>query len=75
MSIVEGDREVITLTEEDYQIIDFISTLRKVTIDEIASTVQIPKRTIQRRVLRLVRAGVLVRIGKGPSTQYQLRVT
>lgn len=70
VSLANNDREIVTLTEDDYQIIDFISTLGRVTIDEIVSAIKVPKRTAQRKLLRLVNAGILVRIGKGPSTQY-----
>lgn len=73
VSFVGDSREVVTLTQEDYQIIDLISTLNRVSIDEIVSAINASKRTVQRRLLRLVNAGILVRIGKGPSTQYQIK--
>jgi Fic family protein len=75
VSLPEGNREVITLTQEDYQIIDFISTFGNTSVDEIVSAVKISKRTVQRRLLRLVKTGLLIRIGKGPSTEYQLNKT
>ena len=73
VSVADGNREVITLTQEDYLIIDFVSTLGRVTIDEIVTAVKISKRTAQRKLLRLVKAGLLARVGKGPSTKYQLK--
>jgi len=73
VSVTNSSHEVITLAEEDYQIIDFVSTLGLVTIEEIVTAVKIPKRTAQRKLLRLVKLGLLARVGKGPSTKYQLK--
>ncbi len=70
---VSDDRaEVVTLTPEDYQIVDVVSTLGTVAIDDIISATKISKRTAQRRLSRLVQAGVLLKVGKGRSTIYKL---
>lgn len=71
---VAGDRRsTVTLTQEDYQIIEFVSGMGKVTVEDIVSSVGVPKRTAQRRLSRLVTAGLLIRTGKGPSTAYQVK--
>lgn len=73
VSFVGNNQEVVTLTQEDYQIIDLISTLGRVSIDEVVAAVNLAKRTAQRRLNRLVNAGILIRIGKGPSTKYKIK--
>ncbi len=73
VSVISEGRDTFTLTQEDYQVIEFISTVGKATIEDIVSSVDIPKRTAQRRLSRLVTAGVLVRTGKGPATVYQVK--
>lgn len=73
VSITEDNQKVVTLTQDDYQIIDYVSTFKRVTVDEIVLAVNLPKRTTQRRLWRLVNIRVLARIGRGPSTQYTLK--
>ncbi|KKU88222.1 MAG: hypothetical protein UY16_C0011G0015 [Candidatus Gottesmanbacteria bacterium GW2011_GWA2_47_9] len=68
-----SQRGVLTLSEEDYRIIDFIAAVGTTMVNEIVSAVKVPKRTLQRRLSRLVRAGILMRTGRGPSTQYKLK--
>lgn len=73
VSVAGSRRDVVTLTEEDYRIIDFISTIGSGTIDDIVSVVKTARRTAQRRLSRLVKVDILERIGKGPSTRYRLK--
>ncbi len=68
---MDDHRDTITLTQDDYQIIDYISTVGKAAIDDIILTAKLSRRTAQRRLSRLVAAGVLIRNGKGPSTMYK----
>lgn len=75
VSVTGSRRDVVTLTEEDYRIIDFISSMGSGTIDDIVSAVKSPRRTIQRRLSRLVKSDILDRIGKGPATRYRLKQT
>lgn len=73
LSVRMQARDTLTLTQEDYRMIEFISTVGKATIEDIVASVDISKRTAQRRLSRLVAAGVLVRRGKGPATRYQVK--
>lgn len=71
VSLSDDRGKVMTLTSEDYQIIDIITTLGSVSIEDIISTTKIFKRTAQRRLSRLVQAGILAKTGKGRSTLYK----
>lgn len=66
--------EVVTLTPGDYRIVDFISSMGKTSINDIVRAVELPKRTVQRRLNYLTRNGVLARIGRGPATMYTIRL-
>ena len=72
VTLADDRGEVVTLTPEDYQIIDIVSTLGSVSIDDIISKTKISKRTAQRRLSRLVQAGILAKVGKGRSTLYKI---
>lgn len=73
VSLPEHSPDVVTLSEEDYQIIEFITSVQKADIERIEKAVNLPKRTVQRKLQRLVKVGILARIGKGPATVYQVR--
>jgi len=73
VSLPENTHDLVTLSEEDYQIIEFITSVQKADIEAIETVIRMPKRTVQRKLQRLVQVGVLARIGKGPATVYQLR--
>lgn len=73
VSLPEKAHNIVILSEEDYQLIEFISNVQKAGIEEIETAIHMPKRTVQRRLQRLVQVGVLARIGKGRATEYQLR--
>jgi len=74
VSVTRARGEVVTLTGDDYQIIDLVSMLKKAAVDDIIFAVKIPKRTIQRRLQYLVDNGLLLRKGKGRATRYVLKV-
>lgn len=65
--------EIITLTSDDYRIVDFVASLRKAGIEDIVIAVELPKRTVQRRLSYLTENNVLRRVRKGPATRYMLR--
>ncbi len=71
MTLADDRGEVVTLTSEDYQIIDIVSTLGSISMGDIIAATKISKRTAQRRLSRLVQAGILAKIGKGRSTLYK----
>lgn len=71
LSSEKGD--IVTLTPDDYRIVDLISSLGKVGMSDIVTAVELPKRTIQRRLRYLTDNDVLRCIGKGPATVYVLK--
>lgn len=74
LASVTGDsKDVVTLTPEDYEIIDLVSVMGKLTTGEIISSIKISKRTAQRRLNRLVHVGILIKFGRGPVTKYDLK--
>lgn len=72
-SVKSTVRDTFTLTQKDYQIIEFVSTVSRANLEDIIASVGISRRTAQRRLSRLVLAGVLTRVGKGRSTMYQAK--
>lgn len=72
VTLADDREEVMTLTPEDYQIIDIVSTFGSVSMGDIIAATKISKRTAQRRLSRLVQAGILAKIGKGRSTLYKI---
>jgi Fic family protein len=73
VSLPQNSHDLVTLSNEDYQIIEFISGVQKSDIEAIETAIGLPKRTVQRILQRLVQVGVLARMGKGRATTYQLR--
>lgn len=73
VSLPEETHDTVTLSEEDYQIIEFISSIQKANIQAIETVMRMPKRTLQRKLYWLVHVGILVRNGKGRATTYHLK--
>ena len=70
---VSGDRrEVVTLTPDDYRIVDLIGSLDNAGIADIVAATELSKRTVQRRLKYLADNRILRRMGAGPSTRYLL---
>ncbi len=73
VSVSGGKGEIVTLTADDYRIVDLIASLGKAGIDDIVHAVELPKRTVQRRLQYLTDNDVLRRMGRGPATTYTLK--
>jgi len=73
VSLSSGKGDVVTLTPDDYRIVDLISTLGKAGLSDIVAAIELPKRTVQRRLRYLTDNDVLRCIGKGPITHYHLK--
>lgn len=73
VSVSDKKGEIVTLTADDYRIVDLIASLRNVGINDIVPAVELPKRTVQRRLQYLTNNGILLRIGLGPATTYALK--
>lgn len=70
---LSGDHgDVVTLTPDDYRIVDYIGSIGKAGISDLVSALELPKRTIQRRIKYLTENGVIKRVGKGPASRYLL---
>lgn len=60
------------LDSSDLKIIDFVLTLDKVSSSDVSDILEVPLRTAQSRLARLVKFQILRQFGSGPSTHYQL---
>lgn len=58
------------LDRDELKIIDFLTTVGQVTSSEVVDILEVPKRTAQAKLMRLVNANVLKRMGKGPASYY-----
>lgn len=58
------------LDRDELKIIDFVTTVGQVTSSEAVDILEVPKRTAQAKLMRLVNANVLKRMGKGPASYY-----
>lgn len=61
----------VVLNKDELKIVDFAVNLGKVTSDDVADMLDIPKRTAQDKLKKLVNSGVLKKIGLGPNTYYK----
>lgn len=60
------------LDRDELKIIDFLTTVGQVTSSEAVDILEVPKRTAQAKLKRLVEANVIRRMGKGPASYYVL---
>ena len=61
----------VVLNKDELKIVDFAVNLDKVTSDDVADMLDIPKRTAQDKLKKLVNSGVLKKISLGPNTYYK----
>jgi len=64
--------ETITLNDQEMQILDFTNRFGQINLSEALDILQVPERTIQRRLKNLVDKNLLKIKGKGKSTIYRL---
>lgn len=64
--------ETITLNNQEMQILDFVNQFGQINLSEALGILQIPERTIQRRLKKLVDKNILEVDGKGKNTIYRL---
>jgi len=68
-----GDRkQVMRLSSDELLIVDFAKQMNKVDLQDVLEILDIPERTIQRRLKGLVDKKILKKYGKGKSIYYQL---
>lgn len=71
---VSGKRtEQIFLEKDQLAIIDFIDQMGRITAGNVVDILQCPKRTAQAKLAKLRSLGVIVQLGKGKATYYQLK--
>lgn len=70
---VRHSHEVIRLSGDELQILDYIQQFGQVSLKEVLDIVQVPQRTAQRRLQKLVERGLLQVVGQGKNTSYVLK--
>lgn len=65
--------KTVNLSNEEIQILDFIKQFGQISLKEALEIVQLPERTVQRRLSSLVKIDLLSKIGEGKNTKYILK--
>lgn len=65
-------KKQVRLSQRQIKIIDFISTIRKISISDAVDILSCPKRTAQLELQKLKNLKIIKQIGRGPSTTYIL---
>ncbi len=60
----------IVLNRDELKIVDFTVSMGKITSDDVIDILDIPKRTAQDKLKKLVNLKILKKIGSGPNTYY-----
>lgn len=66
------DHELVRLSQQELRILDFARQVGKVTLQDATDILEVPLRTVQRRLKTLVDKGLLAKKGRGRGTYYQL---
>lgn len=70
---ISGSKEVIRLSNEEMQILDFTKQLERITVKDVLDIIRVSERTGQRRLKLLVNKGLLIKKGKGKNIYYVLK--
>lgn len=70
--ITDSDRKPLRLDSDELAILDFVYQFGAITISEAIDILVAPKRTVQRRLIGLVKKDILTIKGQGPATRYVL---
>lgn len=63
-------KEDIFLSQDEVRIVDFVSSLGKITSGDVVDILKVSKRSAQMKLKRLVDIGILKKMGKGPASFY-----
>ncbi len=63
----------IMLSKKQVQIIDFLSTVGRITVKDAIDVLRCPKRTAQLELQKLKKQGIIKQIGKGPAAAYVIK--
>ena len=66
-------RETLTLSSEQMQIISFIQDIGRITVKDAVDMLEVPLRTAQHRLKKMVNIELIVKVGKGRATYYKLK--
>lgn len=69
----DGTASKIYLDEEQLKLLDFIDQIGRITIKDALDVLNCPKRTAQLKLRQLKDFGMIIQIGKGPSSAYILK--
>ena len=70
---VSDDIEVMRLSNEEIQLLDFVKQFGQISISDVLPILQLSERTAQRRLKTLVNKGLLVKHGRGKNIFYKLK--
>lgn len=63
----------VYLDPDQLKLLDFLDQVGRITIKDAVDILNCPKRTAQLKIHQLKEIGIIIQIGKGPSTAYILR--
>ncbi|MFC1627283.1 Fic family protein, partial [Patescibacteria group bacterium] len=72
VSLSKGSGQIVRLSNDELLIIDFAKQMGKVDLQDVLGVLDLPERTVQRRLKNLVDKNILKKQGKGKSSYYQL---
>lgn len=70
---VSKNSEQIYLDRDEIQIMDFLTTMRSITSEDVVEILKVSKRTAQLKLKRLLDYGLIQRQGQTTATQYTLK--
>jgi Fic family protein len=70
LSFSNKSKASVILGKDELKIVDFTVNMGKVTSDEVVKILEIPKRTAQDKLKKLVEIKVLKKMGSGSNTYY-----
>ncbi|MFA5349292.1 MAG: Fic family protein, partial [Candidatus Paceibacterota bacterium] len=71
--ISKGVKSKIYLDKDQLQILEFIDQIGRISVKDVVDILDCPKRTAQSKLLQLKEIGMIVQVGKGPSSAYILK--
>lgn len=73
LSSPNKSKKHIVLNKDELKIVDFTVSLGRITSDDVVDILDIPKRTAQDKLKKLVGLKVIKKTGLGPNTYYTIR--
>lgn len=69
----KGIESKIYLDKDQLKLLDFLDQIGRITIKDAVDILSCPKRTAQLKLRQLKNLGIIIQIGKGPSSAYVLK--